>query len=101
MKVFRFVGWLSIVHAALIFTDRTWTDVVTGVPFAVTWSGNIGAVTLTLDNGTASAPNLVHHIQCKYISPLSVFCVLQPIRAIISILIRSSNIEKEGVLTSA
>ena len=77
MRVFDFLGCLCIVHAALIFTDRTWTDVVTGVPFAVTWSGNVGAVTLTLDNGTASNPNVVHHIQCKYTSTMSVFCMLQ------------------------
>jgi hypothetical protein len=77
MRVFNLLGCLSIVQAALIFTDRSWTDVVTGVPFAVTWSGNIGAVTLTLDNGTASNPNVVHHIQCKYTSTLSMFCVLQ------------------------
>jgi hypothetical protein len=73
MRVFNLVGWLSIVRAALIFTDTRWTDVVTGVPFAVTWSGNVGAVTLTLENGTASNPNVVHHIQCKYASAMSLF----------------------------
>jgi hypothetical protein len=74
MRVFNLLGCLSIVHAALIFTDKSWTDVVTGVPFAVTWSGNIGAVTLTLDNGTATNPNVVHHIQCKYSTRLLSRC---------------------------
>jgi hypothetical protein len=74
MRLFNLFGCLSIVHAALIFTDRTWTDVVTGVPFAVTWSGNVGAVALMLDNGTASESNVVHHIQCKYTSTVLCRC---------------------------
>lgn len=49
------------------FAVPSWKGIVTGVPFEVIWSGttNTDSLTLSLDNGTTSNPNLVSNIASK------------------------------------
>lgn len=58
----------AIVNAAstLHFTDDSWSGIVTGVPFQLTWTDNNGPVTITLNNGTTANPNLVHTLGSKF-----------------------------------
>jgi hypothetical protein len=62
---------IAIVEAAsdLAFTDGSWT-VVTGVPFEITWEGNVGAVNITLQNGTVANPNYVNSIASEQDLPM-------------------------------
>jgi hypothetical protein len=57
----------AIVNAAssLSFIDDSWSGIVTGVPFQLTWKGNTGAVNITLNNGTTTNPNVVNPIASK------------------------------------
>jgi hypothetical protein len=71
MRLFYFsLLFGTIVNAAssLNFTDDSWSGIVTGVPFELTWKGNTGAVNITLNNGTVEKPNLVNTIASKSLS---------------------------------
>jgi hypothetical protein len=63
-------GAVVNVASSLNFTDDSWSGIVTGVPFELTWKGNTGAVAITLNNGTTAKPNLVNTIASKTLSSI-------------------------------
>jgi hypothetical protein len=79
MKLFLGAIWgVVLVEAALKFTVDSWTNVVTGVPFIITWSGRNGSIILTLENGTTSNPLAVNVIasMLAYLISLCGSCIV-------------------------
>ena len=67
MRLFTLLGSLAVIscaHAVLKFTN-SWSGVTSGVPFLLTWSGDNGAVTIKLENGTTASANDVNTIVCE------------------------------------
>jgi hypothetical protein len=58
-------GAIVFAASSFIFTDDSWSGIVTGVPFQLTWIGNSGPVTITLNNGITTDPHLVNTIASK------------------------------------
>jgi hypothetical protein len=63
--IFLLCGAIVNAASSFIFTDDSWSGIVTGVPFQLTWVGNSGPVTITLNNGTTADPHLVNTIASK------------------------------------
>ena len=59
----------SIANALVALTNSDYSGITVGVPFNVTWAGQVGLVTLKLKNGPAEAQLLVDTIAGK--SPLN------------------------------
>jgi hypothetical protein len=64
-------GAIVNVASSLNFTDDSWSGIVTGVPFELTWKGNNGAVSITLNNGTTAKPNLVNTLASMTLTSIS------------------------------
>ena len=61
----------AIVQAVnrLNFTNDPRSGIATGEPFQLAWNGNIGAVNITLNNGTEARPKTVDVIASKISVP--------------------------------
>ena len=52
----------------LAFTNGDYTGLTVGMPLAITWSGNAGAVTVNLKSGSSDDLRTIGTVACKLLS---------------------------------
>lgn len=62
--------YVRIITAAVEFTNTNFGDITTGQAFTLAWTGETGAITLTLKTGTSNNLQTVETIGCAYSTTL-------------------------------